>query len=430
MVLRPSSSCAIVALFAALLVPAVASASPGEDKVVSSTETFSSAAFVFRSFTVKSGAKLRATPYSIDGGWIKITANTITVDGTIEANGVGFPGHDKAAGDAPPSTNGGGSVGGADGYPGGGGAFFGAGAGGTDANCNLLTPGGTPFFVSTPPTPNLGAAGGAANVTGGGTMGGAGGGAIILSAAKIVINGTVSADGASPSFAIGGVGAGGGAGGTIKLYAAILEGNGILSAKGGDGLHGIGTPKIAANNGGGGGGGVIILSLPLAAPALTVTTQVGGGATGDCTGHAPDGAVVHDALPGDCVDLDADQSNSNLCGGPDCDDTDDSIHPGAERVCNGEDNDCDGAKDTGVDLCEEGRVCQDGKCVVVDAGAPSDAGAGGAGGAGEGMPDHIEFRGGCALPAHSGLPEGALGAVAFALGAFALGASRRRRPWR
>ena len=50
------------------------------------------------------------------------------------------------------------------------------------------------------------------------------------------------------------------------------------------------------------------------------------------------------ALPDDEADLDSD--GYAACGiaphTPDCDDGDDTIHPGAEELCDGEDNDCDG----------------------------------------------------------------------------------------
>lgn len=46
----------------------------------------------------------------------------------------------------------------------------------------------------------------------------------------------------------------------------------------------------------------------------------------------------------DC-DLDGDGYESAFCGGPDCDDRLASVNPSAEEVCNGRDDNCDGAVD-------------------------------------------------------------------------------------
>ncbi len=58
--------------------------------------------------------------------------------------------------------------------------------------------------------------------------------------------------------------------------------------------------------------------------------EVCDGADNDCDGVLPDDETV-----------DADGDGSPLCA--DCDDTDAATHPGAEEVCDGLDNDCDGA---------------------------------------------------------------------------------------
>jgi hypothetical protein len=49
-----------------------------------------------------------------------------------------------------------------------------------------------------------------------------------------------------------------------------------------------------------------------------------------------------------CVDLDRDGFGEGCVPGPDCDDGDDSRHPGAMELCNGEDDDCDREVDEGL----------------------------------------------------------------------------------
>ncbi len=56
-----------------------------------------------------------------------------------------------------------------------------------------------------------------------------------------------------------------------------------------------------------------------------------------------------DAGPGEsCVDTDDDGYGAGCAAGPDCDDGDDNVSPAAQEVCNGTDDDCDGAADEGL----------------------------------------------------------------------------------
>ncbi|MFH2006850.1 MAG: MopE-related protein [bacterium] len=48
------------------------------------------------------------------------------------------------------------------------------------------------------------------------------------------------------------------------------------------------------------------------------------------------------------TDLDGDGYGPGCPAGPDCDDTNEFVHPGAPEVCNGEDDNCDGTADEGV----------------------------------------------------------------------------------
>ncbi len=57
-----------------------------------------------------------------------------------------------------------------------------------------------------------------------------------------------------------------------------------------------------------------------------------------------------DCIGGDLADLDHDGYPSQDAGGPDCDDSNPSIHPGAPEKCDAKDNDCNGEVDEGTDL--------------------------------------------------------------------------------
>ncbi len=72
-------------------------------------------------------------------------------------------------------------------------------------------------------------------------------------------------------------------------------------------------------------------------------------------------------VPAECIDLDGDGYGINCDKGGDCDDSDDSVYPGAPELCDGKDNDCDQVGDSGIQCglfcCAESELCLSGACV-------------------------------------------------------------------
>jgi hypothetical protein len=94
-------------------------------------------------------------------------------------------------------------------------------------------------------------------------------------AADIVVDGTITMDGAAGTGSSGRNG-GGGSGGGILLIAETIDFTGLLSADGGNGGRGTG----AANDDGGGGGGGIIKVFYDSALVNTGSMTVTGGTAG------------------------------------------------------------------------------------------------------------------------------------------------------
>ncbi len=175
--------------------------------------------------------------------------------------------------------------------------------------------------------------------------------------------------------ASGNAGTGSLGGGGPMLGESGAPGEGSVSSDGGDGE--IGEDASEANESSGSGG-----SSPAPAPCTSDSdcndgvacngdevcengTCVAGEAV-ECensdTEHCRETCVENDGdyeCQLEAVDADGDGHGSALCEaspGDDCNDDDGGVHPGAEEVCDGVDNDCNGTLDLEDDLALGGRV--------------------------------------------------------------------------
>lgn len=100
----------------------------------------------------------------------------------------------------------------------------------------------------------------------------------------------------------------------------------------------------------------------LAVTAEAFETQCSGTPVETSTGTVTvnKGQTAEYALTLTASDLDQDGYVARTGGGTDCDDTRAPVHPGAQELCNGRDDNCDGVRDEGFDvgaLCDAPGIC-------------------------------------------------------------------------
>jgi hypothetical protein len=239
-----------------------------------------------KNLTVSSGTAFsaRSFAYGSPGGILVMrVSETLSVEGSIDASGKGFPSTSAgwsggglfgkgASGQSVATFSGGGGSA----TSGGGGSNFGGGGtsnsafGGFDRLlCGLL---GT-SICSPSQVALMGGSGGGSSSG----MGGFGGGTIMIFAKSITgANGFIKADGLDGSNGTGG-GAGGGAGGSISIVTdSFVPTNLVAKAKGGVGGNG----SSGTGGGGGGGGAVEVQYCSNSIFPGTSTAMVDGGAAG------------------------------------------------------------------------------------------------------------------------------------------------------
>ncbi len=225
--------------------------------------------------TIASGGTLHVADYngnaSTTGTLHLIVNNTFTIDagGTVNGDSRGYRGQGNANGEGPGGGQGGSCC--LDG--GGGGAYGGGGGRGTRDNGSLSGGvGGNAYGSSTSLAIQMGSAGGAAGSADGdsGGTGPDGGGAFRVTAATIVVHGTITMNGGNGSTPNNDA-TGGGAGGGILLDggSVTIGGGAVLRANGGAGGN-------TDDDGGGGGGGRIKVFYGAGTPTGG-TQQVSGG---------------------------------------------------------------------------------------------------------------------------------------------------------
>lgn len=135
---------------------------------------------------------------------------------------------------------------------GGGGTAAGASYGGRGANGTSGSAANDPYgLIETPQ--HLGSGGGGGTGFNGNSAGGHGGGRITISAANLIVDGTLRANGNNGSAGYARGYPGGGSGGAILIYVSNLSGSGAIQAMGGTGFD------YYTSDGGSGGGGRIAI---------------------------------------------------------------------------------------------------------------------------------------------------------------------------
>ena len=222
----------------------------------------------YRNVIVQNGGVINVLDYAggADEGWLKITADPITVEASssINADGRGYRGGAGVYwargmdGEGPGKGEGSGGNGGGGGYGGEGGSYSTEGG-----------RGGQPYGTLDGEDCQMGSGGGGGGRTEG--IGGDGGGRIALYAQTVSLSGTISANGAAgQALSHGSYGGGGGSGGCILISGDSVSLSGNLEANGGA------SPGSGA--GGGGGGRIKVFYDSLTNSAAF---QVAGGTGGD-----------------------------------------------------------------------------------------------------------------------------------------------------
>jgi len=178
-------------------------------------------------------------------GLVVIDANSFEVDGasTLQGSGAGGAGGNGSSAGSGPGAGGTSSDSGA----GGGGYGGGGGDGGFDSGDSPGS-GGSSYGNASTLSIEAGSGGGGAS----GLPGGDGGAALWLTAGEIVVAGSITMSGATPSGTCSATCPGGGSGGGILLRGDDVTLTGLLSVSGGDGSPG--TSSVNDSGGGGGGG--------------------------------------------------------------------------------------------------------------------------------------------------------------------------------
>lgn len=148
-------------------------------------------------------------------------------------------------------------------YGAGGGALGGRGGSGTGSYGGSA---GGSEYGSITAAALMGSGGGSCTDSG---PGGAGGGHLAIAAARILLDGSITADGVNGTAYSSYYGGGGGSGGSIHLSAQNLIGAGVITADGGGGA------STSYSTGGGGSGGRILLDIASRDERVLVTARGG-----------------------------------------------------------------------------------------------------------------------------------------------------------